>query len=154
KKALALEKKIQGLRAEAKFAEALAPAREVLALRESKQGTEHWQTADARRLVETLTYLAGQSAVAQRELAALEQLRDDVIQFQLQREDAEAVPLLRQAADVSQKILGEDHPETVAWYSELANGLVRKGGDLVEAEKLQRRVLADHVRLLGARHPD
>src|SRR5262245_24097230 len=53
KKAEELEKKVGELFEAGKFADAIAPAREVLALRTGVQGADHWQTADAARNVRT-----------------------------------------------------------------------------------------------------
>ena len=54
----ALEKQVYELMRAGKFVEALAPAREVAALRESVQGAGHWQADDAARRVRTLMQVA------------------------------------------------------------------------------------------------
>src|SRR5262245_6982149 len=50
----ARKKTIDELRRAGKFTEALEPARKVLAICEEALGPDHWQTADARREIETL----------------------------------------------------------------------------------------------------
>src|SRR6516162_7344138 len=53
-----LEQQIAQLQKEGKFAEAIAPAREVAEIRTRLQGADHWQTADARRAVDDLRKIA------------------------------------------------------------------------------------------------
>jgi Tetratricopeptide repeat len=51
------------------------------------------------------------------------------------------------------RVLGEEHPDTLASYAVLAwlEGLQGRYG---QAEKLYRQVLADRRRVLGEDHPD
>src|SRR5205085_2144755 len=58
KKVEKLEKQIEELRKTGKYREAQAPAREVLAIRARIQGKDHWQAADAGRLLQHLEQIA------------------------------------------------------------------------------------------------
>src|SRR6516165_117751 len=53
-----LSKTINQLKSASQFAEAVEPARKVLATCQKALGPDHWQTADARRKVETLETIA------------------------------------------------------------------------------------------------
>ena len=67
--------------------------------------------------------------------------------------DAEAEPLCRQLFAIRQRVLGEDHPDTVNALHTLASLLHNQDRD-AEAEPLYRQVLAIRQRVLGERHPD
>jgi hypothetical protein len=69
KKAEPLQKRIDELWAAGKFAEAVAPAEELLAVRQRVQGTGHWEVADAARRVQTLRQAARLPAAQQQALA-------------------------------------------------------------------------------------
>src|SRR5262249_22915778 len=62
RKAQALSKRFNELWTGGKFAEAMAPAEELLALRKRVQGEGHWEAADAARLVQALRQAAALSA--------------------------------------------------------------------------------------------
>jgi hypothetical protein len=49
-----LNKTIDALRREGKFAEAIEPARKILAIRQKALGPDHWQAVDACRAVDDL----------------------------------------------------------------------------------------------------
>ena len=58
----------------------------------------------------------------------------------------------RQALEAQQRVLGTEHPDTLASFDSLANTLARrvKNG---EAERLHHQVLEARQRVLGADHP-
>lgn len=60
----------------------------------------------------------------------------------------EAEPLLTQAVDIRSRVLGAEHPDTVASMAELAR-VLGMGGRVPEEEKLQRQVLDIRRRRLG-----
>ncbi len=61
--------------------------------------------------------------------------------------------LYRQALDVQERTLAEDHPEALHSVNNLAVLLTEKG-DLAGAEPLYRRALAAYERALGKEHPE
>ena len=65
---IATNQAIDALWQAGKFAEAVGPAREVDAVCEKGLGPDHWQTADARRKVQSLEKFAGLPARDQGEL--------------------------------------------------------------------------------------
>src|SRR5262245_3595986 len=69
-----LEQQIDQLRKEGRFAEAIAPAREVAEIRTRLQGADHWQAADARRALEDLRQLAALPEEGRKAMAPVEEL--------------------------------------------------------------------------------
>jgi hypothetical protein len=59
----------------------------------------------------------------------------------------------RKALAVRLKALGEDHPETIFCYNNLANDLYDQG-KLADAEAMHRKVLALRLKVLGEDDPD
>ena len=65
---------------------------------------------------------------------------------------ASARALQEKALEVGRRILGEEHPTTLAFINNLANTL-RAQGDLNSARKLQEKALEVSRRILGEEHP-
>ena len=64
-----------------------------------------------------------------------------------------AIPLYEQTLADQQRVLGADHPQTLASRNNLA-GAYQAAGDLGRAIPLYEQTLADSARVLGADHPD
>jgi tetratricopeptide (TPR) repeat protein len=153
KKAAALTQRINELWTAGKFAEAAAPAEELLALRKRVQGEGHWEAADAARLVATLRQMA---ALPQRQRTALEEasgMAAKAADLESRHKSAEAEPLQRKAMAICEEVLGPRHVDTANAYSNLAANLEGQGR-VKEAEPLYHKVLAVSEQVLGLRHPD
>jgi tetratricopeptide (TPR) repeat protein len=147
-----LEKQITDLRRTGKYAEAQAPAREFLQLRGRGQGENHWQTADARRLLQTLEHIAALPPDARAELTVADQLYQEVSEVDRRGRYREAVPLLQRILEVRQRHLGPDSPEVGRALNDLAFFL-NESGKYAEAEPLDRQALALYRKVLGEEHP-
>ena len=66
---------------------------------------------------------------------------------------SEAITLLEQVLTDCVRVLGEDHPDTLASRNNLA-GAYESAGRLTEAITLFEQVLPDRIRVLGEDHPD
>jgi tetratricopeptide (TPR) repeat protein len=66
---------------------------------------------------------------------------------------AGALPLKRRALDRSERVLGEEHPDTLTSVNNLAE-CMRALGDAAGALPLHRRALNSRERVLGKEHPD
>jgi tetratricopeptide (TPR) repeat protein len=66
---------------------------------------------------------------------------------------AGALPLYRRALEGYERVLGADHPDTLASVNNLASCL-RALGDAAGALPLYRRALEGYERVLGADHPN
>ena len=66
---------------------------------------------------------------------------------------AETEPMYRQALADRTRVLGADHPSTIASVNNLAICL-KAQGKYAEAGAMYRAALADRTRVLGADHPD
>ena len=64
-----------------------------------------------------------------------------------------AEPLYRRALEARERVLGREHPDTLASVNNLAALLYSKG-DYDGAEPLYRRALEARERVLGREHPD
>jgi tetratricopeptide (TPR) repeat protein len=152
KRAEALEKRIEELWTAGKFAEAVAPAEELLALRKRVQGEGHWEVADAARQVQMLRQAARWPADKEQTLAEVSPMSAKAKALAAQGKYAQAEPLLRKALVVWEKELGPKHSWTVIGYNNLAYNLWAQGR-AKEAEPLFRKVLAVREEVLGSKHP-
>jgi tetratricopeptide (TPR) repeat protein len=152
KKAEALQKRIDELWTAGKFAEAVAPAEELLALRQRVQGEGHWEVIDAARRVETLRRATRLPAAQQQALAEVPHTAAKAAELHNQGKYGEAEPLLRKALAISEEVLGPKHPDTAQAYNELASNL-ESPGHAQEAEPLHRKALAIREEILGPKHP-
>ncbi|WP_213089404.1 tetratricopeptide repeat protein [Streptomyces flaveus] len=66
---------------------------------------------------------------------------------------AGAITYFLRALAIAQRVLGEDHPNTLASRNNLA-GAYRSAGDLTRAVPLLEQTLADSIRVLGEDHPN
>src|SRR5205085_9767907 len=141
KRVAELEKQIQALEDAGKFAEAQAPAKEIVKVRTRVQGADHWQTADARLVVQTQQWIAGQSPALQQEMAAVGKLAAEANQLYQQGRHGQAEPLLRKILVIQRQVLGEEHADTARSYNNLAANLNAQG-QYAAAEPLYRTALA------------
>jgi CHAT domain-containing protein len=153
KRAAEWEQKIDELCRAGHYTEAQEAARQVLALRRRVQGVEHWETADARRLLQTLEKIAALPDEARAELRELTRLDARVMQLYRQGHYADALPLLKRSLDIRRRHLGEDHPETITTLNDLAF-FMSQSGQYAAAEPLFRQALALRRKVLGEDHPD
>ncbi len=152
KRVEALEKMLEDLEKKGQFAEAVAPAREVLVIRRRVQGEDHWQTVNARITEQTFARVAGMAREAQSELAAALRQQGEADQLYQNGRYTELEHLVRAIWEVHRRILGEDHPNTVLRSNNLATNL-RALGRYAEAEPLLQKVLAVRRKTLGEDHP-
>jgi tetratricopeptide (TPR) repeat protein len=148
-----LEKTIEERRRAGKFAEAVEPAKEVLAICERALGKEHWKTRDARGDVATLMHIAGLPEEGRRAMASVGSLKDKRTTATKDNRYAEAERLSQDLLVIHRRWLGEVHPETANEYGQLAHCLFRVG-KFAEAESLDRKALAIQVETLGEVHPE
>jgi tetratricopeptide (TPR) repeat protein len=153
RKVAELRKAIDDLWRAGKFAEALGPARQAAAVCEQALGRDHWQTADARRRVETLDKIAGLPEEGRQALAAVRALDQEFREAYGKERYADAERLARQLVEVQRHWLGEAHSDTADSYSFLAIDLWSQG-KLAEAEALLRKALAINLKARGEGHPN
>ncbi|HKI30731.1 MAG TPA: tetratricopeptide repeat protein [Gemmataceae bacterium] len=151
KKVEALQKQINELEDVGKFAQAITPAEECLALRRRVQGDEHWQTGDARRAGRLLRQLADMPAEKQQRYLKASQMLFQAIQLDQTPPDSER--LYRQVLTILEQDLGPQHPLPALVDNELANNLADQG-QFTKAEPLYRQALAIREQVLGPGHPD
>ena len=152
KRVKALEKAIGELEKKGQFAEAVAPAREVLAIRQRAQGEDHWETMVARIKIQTWARVAGLPRQDQSDLAAALRQQEEADKFHKGRRYAEAEAPTRKVREVFRRVLGEDHLETATSCNNLAEVLDAQAKH-VEAEPFLQQALASWPSALGENHP-
>jgi tetratricopeptide (TPR) repeat protein len=152
KRVAELEVKIYQLRRDGQYADALAAAQTILEVRSRVQGTNHWETGDARRLVQTLKQIAALPRGAQDLLAQVEEQDNQIARMHSGGSFAHATPLLEQALDIRKQHLGEEHVEVATAMDRVATNLEAQG-KYGQAEPLFRKALALFQKLLGEEHP-
>jgi tetratricopeptide (TPR) repeat protein len=152
KRVVRLEDEVSRLQRAAKFAEAQALKREILAIRTRAQGAGHWQTADAERDLKTLTLAVAMPPEARADLAAAFRAVSDADERNEQGRYDEAESLERTARDVFRRVLGEDNQETIVASGSVAILLLNRGR-YEKAELLFREAQGVCRRVLGEDHP-
>jgi tetratricopeptide (TPR) repeat protein len=148
----ALKATLAGLEKADRFAEAVAPAGEILAIRRRAQGDDHWETIDARIKEQTCARMAGLPRQDLSDLAAAYRYSEEAIPLDDAGRYAEAERLYRDHVAIYRRVLGEDHPYTAEGYNNLAFDLDAQG-KYTEAEALYQKVVATFSRALGEDHP-
>jgi RNA polymerase sigma factor (sigma-70 family) len=147
-----LQKKINDLAAADDYEGAIRSAEELLALRNREQGVDHWQTVDAKWLLD-----------GQRKIAALpdEERADwrktvlainEAGQLDAKGQYAKAQPLWQEYRRQCEQVFGEKHPATGLSYNRLAINL-KAQGRYADAQSLVQKALDLDRHLLGEKHP-
>lgn len=147
-----LRTRIDSLRAEGRFTEALAAARTRDRFAQGSSGVRAWERTDARLEVATLARVAGLPDSARQAFA-----RADRRSSEADSSLAAIAPVAAREAIASQlrtrrRLLDRDDPEIAVSLSALAR-LALDEGDLRTARDLDAEALALRQRVLGDRHP-
>jgi tetratricopeptide (TPR) repeat protein len=148
-----LQKQIDEMAEGGKLAQAIQTAKELLALREQRQGTDHWQAADARQQIKTLERRAAFTEEQRADYRRAETAWREAMDLFAKGRHAQAQPLCEQVLALRRKLLGEEHPDTATAYTSLAHSL-RSQGKHAEAEAAYRKALDLRRQLLGEEHPE
>ncbi len=153
RKAELLEKQIARGTTEGKWAEARKAANDLVALRQQKQGKDHWETVNARWLADTLKTVAESSSEKQRQYAGIQPLPARADALEIAGKHADALLLRQRVLAVCRDILGDRHPFTAVSHINLASHQVRRGKHAA-AEASCRKALAIQLEVLGEEHPE
>ncbi|MDY6939507.1 MAG: tetratricopeptide repeat protein [Cyanobacteriota bacterium] len=94
-----------------------------------------------------------QSTAEELELAAAEELNQQVLELYQQGQYATAIPLAEGSLVIREKVLGDEHPDVATSLNNLAL-LYHAMGNYSEAEPLYQRSLTIWEKVLGDEHPD
>ncbi len=147
-----LEKKLGNLENTGRFAAAIAPAKQVLAIRKRRQGTDHWETVNARIKAETCERGADLLDPDRAELAAATRRFGEADQLSGEQRYREAESRYRDARKTYLHLLGKDHPATALCSNNLAFCLNAQG-KYDEAMGLYQEAIAIDLEKLGEDHP-
>jgi CHAT domain-containing protein/tetratricopeptide (TPR) repeat protein len=148
-----LQQTIEQLKSERKFAEAIEPAREVLAIRRKALGADHWSTDDARHAVDDLERIARLPEEGRRAVSTLVSLGKKFNASKEQGRLSEAESLARSMLEICTRWLGKDHPDTARSYTRVAI-VLEMHRKYVEAERLGREARAIWLKSMPNDHPD
>src|SRR5262245_35213681 len=115
-----LNKTIDQVRRAGRFAEAVAPAQQVLAICEKALGPDHWQTSDAHRTVEDLRKIAALPEEGHRAMASVGDVQGRILTAHSKGHYAEAEELSRTLLSIRRKWLGENHPDSATSLNDTA----------------------------------
>jgi tetratricopeptide (TPR) repeat protein len=135
-----------------RIADAIPPARERVDLLLRLRGTDHWQTGDARRDVQTYERLVALPREVQDRFAEARRGAAQAEQLLGQGQYARAAALFQKTLEIDRKILGDDHAVTGESYNNLAATFEAEGKE-AEAEAMHRRTLGILLNALGEGHP-
>jgi CHAT domain-containing protein/tetratricopeptide (TPR) repeat protein len=147
-----LARQIDKARQAGKVEEAQTLARSVLEIRACVQGADHWQTGDARRLVQLLERIAALPRAAQTELSRVTKLHEEALGLARGGHYTEALARVQRALEVHRQYLGEEDSEAAALNHALGV-LFMKSGKSAAAEPPLQQALALRRRVLGEDHP-
>ena len=137
----ALERQMADLRSNAEYKLTIPLAERIVAMIESSENASIWELDDARRRVVTLTRIASLSSIDQCAFAESDRA--------LAERD---FGLISRAVDTRSRLLGRDHPETLAALNAMAD-LNLDRGQIADAELILRRAIEALRRELGKAHP-
>jgi tetratricopeptide (TPR) repeat protein len=123
KKVEEIEKRIDELILSGRFAEALRPAEEIVEIRTHVQGTNHWQSVDARRKLELCRVLRDRPSAERVDYTSSVKLKEDARQFLAKAQYKQAEPLLRRVLEIRRRVLGDEHPDTAHSYHNVGGSL-------------------------------
>jgi tetratricopeptide (TPR) repeat protein len=148
-----LDKQIVRFRDQGQFAEAMAPAREVLEIRTRLQGASHVQTVAARDWLGQIEEMAKLTEEGQRALGSSYAQEYRAIALERKAAYREAERIHRAVIETYRRWVGERHRSTAAIYNNLAANLGEQGR-YPEGEALYRKALEIWREALGEDHPN
>jgi tetratricopeptide (TPR) repeat protein len=153
KKVAEQEKKLAELQEAGQFVEALKEAEALAQLRTKAQGEDHWETVDARFVVDAVrrVLMAKKEELQSYGRALVLQCEADALMAK--GRSREEYPLLVQVLAIRRQVLGEEHPLTAQSYNNVAYNLNARG-KYREAEEGFGKALAIFRKALGEEHAD
>ncbi len=156
-----LEKQIDELHEQDKYAEAIPLAEEALAIRREHQAgwtnahgdpAEWYEIEDARRTVEDLRQRVSLSPEERAELVEARETDSKSLGLYAQGRYAEVLELTQKTLEIRRRTLRDDHPDTLIPIYNMGT-LLQAQGKLAEAEIYHREALEGLRRVLGDDHP-
>lgn len=148
-----LRREIDDAHAGGDYAKAIAAGEKLLALRKKVQGDDHFQTVNLGHEIMAYRRVADLSAEKRQawRTALVESLESR--QAETKGRYADALPKRQTYLKMCREVLGDEHPDTAAAYSDVARNLERQQ-KFADALPLRKSALAIRTKVLGERHPD
>ena len=147
-----LEKQIDELREQDKYAEAIPLADEILAIRQKYQSgwtdakgepAEWYEIGDARRVVEGLRLRASLSSELSAELIEADEAAATFEDLHAQGRSVDMLETTKKTLEIRRRLLGYDHPSTLSSTNHMG-AVLRAQGKFEEAMSYQREALEGH----------
>jgi CHAT domain-containing protein/tetratricopeptide (TPR) repeat protein len=148
-----LNRTVEQLRRAGKFAEAIEPARDVLAIRQKALGKDHWRTDDARIRMEELQRIAELPEEGRKAMVSLSFLETQFTSLKDHGRILEAEALSRSIQEICVRWLGKNHPRTARSDCRVST-VLQSQHRYREAEQLGREALAKWLESMRKDHPD
>ncbi len=134
------------------WADAVERCRQAMLVSRRLHGEDAWQAIDAQWRWKTVRTKSGLTAAARADLARLGPLAEESSRLADDGKAARAHALLEEAAAITRRVLGPDHPENAVCLENLSRSL-RDQGEYRKAVETMRRAAALLRRTMGVRHP-
>jgi CHAT domain-containing protein/tetratricopeptide (TPR) repeat protein len=151
--AATLVARIDTLRWNGQYADALDRARQLLAVRQRDPRVKPHELDDARRLVQALGAVASFPDSQKAELARADAAQPQIDQLRARGAYADGAVMAAWQLGIRARILGDEHPDVATSLNSLAK-LDSDQGRYAKAESLFQRALAMREKILGPDHPD
>lgn len=151
KKAKELQQQIDQHWEAGRFEDALKVAEQLIALRETQQGADHWQAADARWQREAIRRILKHDVAVQKEITGIKPLQRRANDHTARGQYREAQKLAEDILAIRHKLLGE-HPYTGTGHNYLGSNFNFQRR-YAEADAQFRQAIAMRRKLLGEEHP-
>jgi tetratricopeptide (TPR) repeat protein len=153
RKAADLDKRIYPLMSADRYADAIATAEELVALRTKLQGADHWQTVNRKWWLAMLKKVAALPEDKRRGWWKALEGAAEASDLEQKAQYARALPLRQERLKWCRDVLGEDHPDTAYAYNELAVNLHNQR-EYDQAAPLYQKALDICRKALGEDHPN
>ncbi len=152
-KATDLQARIDEAEKADRYNEAIELHEELLALRTTVQGADHWETVNEKWLLDTNRKIAALDAAQRMAWRLALEKAASASELEAKGQYANAEPLRRNVRGKCEELLGQKHPYTAASYNNSAGNLGAQG-KYAEAQQLLQKALDLHLELLGENHPN
>ena len=126
--------------------------REAVAVREKRQGKDHWETVKSRVELRELANLAALELEKRQELQQAETIERQAIELHKQGKVAESIKLMQQTIELRSKLLAKSHTRNAKALEWLGHRFAESDNSSA-AETHFARALDVHKQLFGPEHP-
>lgn len=132
--------------------QAIEIAKELLELRIKAQGADHYEVTYCKFSIEAMNKVASQSPEKREQWRLFRRQDQEAKQLEGAARYSQALAIRQQILELHRSVLGDDHPDTAASYSNVVGNLYAMG-KVAEALPLAQKALAIDQNVLGENDP-